>query len=107
MAPVQKMNQENLKKQLKGNIEKKEKKKRELTKYNIFMKDNFNKIYKKNPTLKPKEIMALVAVEWKKEKQPPPKIGVCLLNMLNEEEVFELLEGDMKKEVEKILYGEL
>ena len=59
MAPVQKMNQ---KKQLKGNMEKKEKKKRELTKYNIFMKDNFIKIYKKNPTLKPKEIMALVAV---------------------------------------------
>ena len=49
-------------------IDKKGKNKRALTSYNIFMKDNFKKIYNENPKLKPTEIMKLVAIEWKIKK---------------------------------------
>ena len=93
------------KKQTMSFIDKKEKKKRALTTYNIFMKDNFKKIYNENPKLKPTEIMKLVAVEWKIKKNDPLKISICLLNMLREDEVFELLKSDKKDEVEKLLYG--
>jgi len=86
-------------------IDKKGKNKRALTSYNIFMKDNFKKIYNENPNLKPTEIMKLVAIEWKIKKNNPLKISICLLNMLREDEVFELLKSDKKDEVEKLLYG--
>jgi len=93
------------KKQTMSLIDKKGKKKRTLTSYNIFMKENFKKIYNENPKLKPTEIMKMVAIEWKKKKNDPLKISICLLNMLHEDEVFELLKSDKKDEVEKLLYG--
>ena len=38
---------------------------RPLTQYNLFVKQRFSPLAAKNPTLKAKEIMALVAEEWK------------------------------------------
>lgn len=87
------------------NIDKRIKKERKLTKYNIYMKNNFRRIKAIYPELKPTEIMGMVAKEWQREKNVP-KLCVSLLNLLSEEELFMMLEHpEQKNEINNIMYG--
>jgi len=52
---------------LKGK-DKKTKKKREPSGYQMFVKENFSQIKKKNPSKSTPEIIKLIAQEWKKTK---------------------------------------
>ena len=92
---------------MKINIDKcfKKKKERKLTKYNIYMKNNYHKIKAIYPELKPTEIMGIIAKEWQNEKNVP-KFCISLLNLLKEEELFVMLEcPEEKKKINKIIYG--
>ena len=87
------------------NIDKRIKKERKLSKYNIYMKNNFHRIKAIYPELKAPEIMVMVAKEWQNEKNVP-RMCIYLLNLLNEEELFAILEHpEEKKKINKILYG--
>ena len=87
------------------NIDKRIKKERKLSKYNIYMKNNFHRIKAIYPELKAPEIMAMVAKEWQNEKNVP-KLSISLLNLLKEEELFAMLEHPAQKEdITKIVYG--
>jgi len=87
------------------NINKPFKKKRNLTNYNIYMKNNFHRIWSIYRDLKPKEIMGMVAKEWQRDKCVP-KLCISLLNLLNEEELFAMLEHpEEKKMINRIVYG--
>jgi len=87
------------------NIDKRIKKERKLSKYNIYMKNNFHRIKAIYPELKAPEIMAMVAKEWQNEKNVP-KLSISLLNLLKEEELFTMLEHPAQKEdITKIVYG--
>jgi hypothetical protein len=87
------------------NINKAFKKERKLTNYNIYMKNNFNRVKLVNPELKPKEVMGMVAKEWQRDKCAP-KLCISLLNLFNEEELFAMLEHpEEKKMINRIVYG--
>ena len=87
------------------NIDKRIKKERKLSKYNIYMKNNFHRIKAIYPELKAHEIMVMVAKEWQNEKNVP-KLSISLLNLLKEEELFAMLEHPKEKnEINKIVYG--
>ena len=87
------------------NIKKPLKEKKILTKYNIYIKNNFHRIKAIYPELKPKEIMGMAAKEWQCEKNVP-KLCISLLNLLSEEELFMMLEQpEEKKMINRIIYG--
>ena len=89
------------------NINKAFKKERKLTNYNIYMKNNFNRIKSVHPELKPKEVMGMVAKEWQRDKCAP-KLCISLLNLLSEEELFMMLEHpEQKNEINNIIYGSM
>jgi hypothetical protein len=90
---------------MKINIDKCFKKKKTLTKYNIYIKNNFHRIKAIYPELKAPEIIRIIAKEWQYEKNVP-RMCIYLLNLLNEEELFAMLEHpEEKKKINKILYG--
>ena len=69
---------------MKINIDKcfKKKKERKLTKYNIYMKNNYHRIKAIYPELKPTEIMGMIAKEWQNEKLFLKCVSLFLISLM-------------------------